>query len=64
MEIAGIDISEIHEVLLVGGSTRLTAVKEMLEETYPGKKVNQGPNPDTIVADGVLEHVSVDELLK
>lgn len=57
MELAGKDMSDISEVLLVGGSIRLTAVKELLEETYPGVKVNQGANPDMIVADGALEYV-------
>ena len=48
---AGIDISEISEVILVGGSTRIPAVKEMVK-TITGKEPNQHVNPDEVVAVG------------
>lgn len=43
--------SEIDEVLLVGGSTRIPAVQEWVE-SYFGKKPNKGINPDEVVAAG------------
>ena len=43
--------SEIDEILLVGGSTRIPAVKEMVEKEL-GKKVNTSINPDEVVAMG------------
>ena len=43
--------SEIDEVLLVGGSTRMIAVQEWVEQFF-GKKPNKGINPDEVVAAG------------
>lgn len=48
---AGLQPSEINEVLLVGGSTRIPAVQEWVE-SYFGKKPNKGINPDEVVAAG------------
>lgn len=48
---AGLNPSEINEVLLVGGSTRIPAVQEWVE-SYFGKKPNRGINPDEVVAEG------------
>lgn len=48
---AGLNPSEIDEVLLVGGSTRIPAVQEWVE-SYFGKKPNKGINPDEVVASG------------
>ncbi len=48
---AGLDPSEINEVLLVGGSTRIPAVQEWVESFF-GKKPNKGINPDEVVAAG------------
>lgn len=48
---AGLSPSEINEVLLVGGSTRMIAVQEWVE-SYFGKKPNKGINPDEVVAAG------------
>lgn len=48
---AGISQSEISEVLLVGGSTRIPAVQEAVE-AYFGKKANKSVNPDEVVAIG------------
>ncbi|MFA6709250.1 MAG: molecular chaperone DnaK [Fusobacterium sp.] len=48
---AGLSPSEINEVLLVGGSTRMIAVQEWVE-AYFGKKPNKGINPDEVVASG------------
>ena len=48
---AGLNPSEIDEVLLVGGSTRIPAVQEWVESFF-GKKPNKGINPDEVVAAG------------
>ena len=48
---AGIDKSEIDEVILVGGSTRIPAIQEAVEKFF-GKKPNKGVNPDEVVAIG------------
>lgn len=48
---AGLKPSDIDEVILVGGSTRIPAVQEALEK-YVGKKPNKSVNPDEVVALG------------
>lgn len=48
---AGYNISQIDEVILVGGSTRIPKVQEIVEKFF-GKKPNKGVNPDEVVALG------------
>lgn len=48
---SGLDISEIDEVILVGGSTRIPAVQEAVEKFF-GRKPNKSVNPDEVVAIG------------
>lgn len=48
---AGVKISDIDEVVLVGGSTRIPAVKNIVKD-ITGKEPNQGVNPDEVVAVG------------
>jgi molecular chaperone DnaK len=48
---AGINPSEIDEVILVGGSTRIPKVQEVVEKFF-GKKPHKGVNPDEVVAIG------------
>ena len=48
---ADVNISEIDEVVLVGGSTRIPAVKKIVKD-ITGKEPNQGVNPDEVVAMG------------
>jgi len=48
---AGIDKSKIDEVILVGGSTRIPKVQELVENFF-GKKPHKGVNPDEVVAIG------------
>ena len=48
---AGLDASKIDEVILVGGSTRIPKVQEIVEKFF-GKKPNKGVNPDEVVAIG------------
>ncbi len=48
---AGISLSEIDEVILVGGSTRMPKIQEEVEKFF-GKKPSKGVNPDEVVAIG------------
>jgi len=48
---AGLSASEIDEVILVGGSTRIPKIQEVVEKFF-GKKPNKGVNPDEVVAIG------------
>jgi len=48
---AGISKSEIHEVILVGGSTRIPAIQQLVEKFF-GKAPSKGVNPDEVVAVG------------
>jgi molecular chaperone DnaK len=49
---AGIPVSEIDHVVLVGGSTRMPAVVDLVKELTGGKEPNKGVNPDEVVAMG------------
>jgi molecular chaperone DnaK len=49
---AGISVSEINHVVLVGGSTRMPAVADLVKELTGGKEANKGVNPDEVVAVG------------
>ncbi|WP_380277461.1 molecular chaperone DnaK [Kitasatospora purpeofusca] len=49
---AGISLSEIDHVVLVGGSTRMPAVADLVRELTGGKEANKGVNPDEVVAIG------------
>ena len=51
MKDAGLTNSEIDEIILVGGSTRIPAIQEAVEKFF-GKKPNKGVNPDEVVAVG------------
>ncbi|HET8616611.1 MAG TPA: molecular chaperone DnaK [Actinomycetales bacterium] len=49
---AGIKVSEIDHIVLVGGSTRMPAVTEVVKQLTGGKEPNKGVNPDEVVAVG------------
>ena len=49
---AGIALSDIDHVVLVGGSTRMPAVSALVKELTGGKEPNKGVNPDEVVAVG------------
>ena len=51
MKDAGLNNSDIDEVILVGGSTRIPAVQDLVENIF-GKKPHKGVNPDEVVAIG------------
>ncbi|OKL51382.1 molecular chaperone DnaK [Buchananella hordeovulneris] len=55
---AGIKVSEIDHVILVGGSTRMPAVSEVVKE-LTGKEPNKGVNPDEVVAVGAAIQAGV-----
>jgi molecular chaperone DnaK len=48
---SGLDRNEIHEVILVGGSTRIPAIQEKVKQIF-GKEASKGVNPDEVVAAG------------
>ncbi len=56
---AGIQLSEIDHVVLVGGSTRMPAVAELVKELTGGKDANKGVNPDEVVAIGAALQAGV-----
>ncbi len=49
---AGVPIADIQHVVLVGGSTRMPAVVELVKELTGGREPNKGVNPDEVVAIG------------
>ena len=55
---AGLSASEIDEVILVGGSTRIPKVQESVQEVF-GKETNKGVNPDEVVAIGAAIQAGV-----
>jgi len=52
LEDASLKKSEIDEIVLVGGSTRIPKVQELLKDFFNGKELNRGVNPDEAVAYG------------
>ncbi len=56
---AGIQLSEIDHVVLVGGSTRMPAVAELVKELTGGQDANKGVNPDEVVAIGAALQAGV-----
>ncbi|WP_433504947.1 molecular chaperone DnaK [Pseudonocardia halophobica] len=56
---AGISVGDIDHVVLVGGSTRMPAVTELVKELTGGKEPNKGVNPDEVVAVGAALQAGV-----
>ncbi|HWL35688.1 MAG TPA: molecular chaperone DnaK [Frankiaceae bacterium] len=56
---AGISVNDIDHVVLVGGSTRMPAVSELVRELTGGKEPNKGVNPDEVVAVGAALQAGV-----
>ena len=56
---AGVTVSEIDHVVLVGGSTRMPAVTEVVKELTGGREPNKGVNPDEVVAVGAALQAGV-----
>ncbi|CAA9411078.1 MAG: Chaperone protein DnaK [uncultured Nocardioides sp.] len=56
---AGISVGQIDHVVLVGGSTRMPAVHDLVKELTGGKEPNKGVNPDEVVAVGATLQAGV-----
>ena len=56
---ANIKVSDIDHIVLVGGSTRMPAVVELVKELAGGKEPNKGVNPDEVVAVGAALQAGV-----
>jgi len=56
---AGVDVKDINHVVLVGGSTRMPAVADVVRELTGGKEPNKGVNPDEVVAVGAALQAGV-----
>nr|AKC91104.1 heat shock protein 70 [Stylophora pistillata] len=56
---AKLDKRKIHDVVLVGGSTRIPKVQSLLEEFFEGKQLNKSINPDEAVAYGAAIQAAV-----
>merc|ERR1712226_861257 len=56
---AKLDKSQIHELVLVGGSTRIPKVQKLLEDFFHGKALNKSINPDEAVAYGAAVQAAI-----
>ncbi|KAK9740693.1 hypothetical protein RND81_03G054200 [Saponaria officinalis] len=55
----GIDKKDVDEVILVGGSTRIPKVQQLLQEFFDGKELCRSINPDEAVAYGAAVHAGI-----
>ncbi|CAE7713164.1 unnamed protein product, partial [Symbiodinium sp. KB8] len=56
---SGIDKKSVHDVVLVGGSTRIPKVQSMIQEFFNGKEPNRSINPDEAVAYGAAVQAAI-----
>jgi L1 cell adhesion molecule like protein len=56
---ARLDKSRIHEIILVGGSTRIPKVQKLLQDFFNGKELNRSINPDEAVAYGAAVQAAI-----
>ena len=56
---AKIDKSSVNEIVLVGGSTRIPKVQQLLSDAFSGKELNKGINPDEAVAFGAAVQAAI-----
>ena len=56
---AGVSKSQVDEVVLVGGSTRVPKIQELLSNFFNGKELNKGINPDEAVAYGAAVQAAI-----
>ncbi|KAM4723126.1 heat shock 70 kDa protein-like [Rhinophrynus dorsalis] len=56
---AKLDKSQIHEIVLVGGSTRIPKVQKLLQDFFNGKELNKSINPDEAVAYGAAVQAAI-----
>lgn len=56
---AGMSKSDVHEVVLVGGSTRIPKIQQLVKDFFNGKEPNRGVNPDEAVAFGAAVQAGI-----
>jgi len=56
---AKFDKSDIHEIVLVGGSTRIPKIQKLLQDLFNGKELNKSINPDEAVAYGAAVQAAI-----
>ncbi|CAF1363680.1 unnamed protein product [Adineta ricciae] len=56
---AKMDKAQIHEIVLVGGSTRIPKVQKLLQDLFNGKELNKSINPDEAVAYGAAVQAAI-----
>jgi heat shock 70kDa protein 1/2/6/8 len=56
---AKMDKSQIHEIILIGGSTRIPKVQNLLQDFFNGKQLNKSINPDEAVAYGAAIQAAI-----
>merc|ERR1719245_1014827 len=59
MRDAKMDKSQIHEIVLVGGSTRIPKIQKLLQDFFNGKELNKSINPDEAVAYGATVQAAI-----
>merc|ERR1712211_29440 len=59
MRDAKLDKSSIHDIVLVGGSTRIPKVQKLLQDFFNGKELNKSTNPDEAVAYGAAVQAAI-----
>ena len=56
---AKMDKAQIHEIVLVGGSTRISKIQKLLQDFFNGKELNKSINPDEAVACGAAVQAAI-----
>ena len=59
LEDSDLDIKDVDEVVLVGGSTRIPKIQSLVKEFFKGKEPNRGINPDEAVAYGAAVQAGI-----
>merc|ERR1719150_3601905 len=59
MKDSGLKKSEIDEIVLVGGSTRIPKIQKLVKDFFNGKEPNRGINPDEAVAHGAAVQAGI-----
>jgi len=59
MKDSGLKKSEVHEIVMVGGSTRIPKVQKLVKDFFNGKEPNRGINPDEAVAYGATVQAGI-----
>lgn len=61
---AGLSKKDVHEIILVGGSTRIPKVQQMLSEYFGNKELNKGINPDEAVVSNTCWEITLCSSMK